>query len=185
MSSHVGIATIAALSLIVAAGAGQAQDAPSGSSIVEEAIRGAQEDQRRDQERVRGIIDEAVRGAEEAPSGQATVRPPPPDTLQPLPADAPASLPPGTTPDDLLDRPIHDATGAEIGKIQGLVLDEASGLARAMIAFGPLFGEPPKSAPVEIEVLQPSDGGYVLDLNPLAYQELPAYVRDGERWRRA
>ena len=59
------------------------------ASIVDEALKGVQEDQARDAERVRRMVDEAVKGTEAAPSGLEAVNPPAPAELQPLPEDMP------------------------------------------------------------------------------------------------
>jgi hypothetical protein len=167
-------------------GAGVAQQTGSGSSIVEEALKDAEQDQRRDTERVRRMVDEAVKGAEQAPSGQEAVNPTAPDVLRPLPADAPGALPPGTRAEDLVEQPVRDASGARIGTVKGLVRDEASGVAQVMVEFAPVFGQPGKTSVLGIEALTRAEGesGYVVDLTPVAYDALPAYAWQDQVWRR-
>ena len=182
-------ATAPLLLLLATAPAPAFAQASSSSGIVDEAVRDAEREQRRDQEKVRDIVKEAVEGAESAPSGQVAVTPPPADTLAPLAGDqAGAALPPGVTAQDLLDQPVQDGSGTQIGKVAGLVIDHGSGLARAMVAFTPVFGEPGKTAPVELDTLRPtSDGspGYIVDITPIQYQALPAYSPSGDgHWRR-
>ena len=85
----------------------------SGASIVDEALKGVQEDQARDAERVRRMVDEAVKGTEAAPSGLEAVNPPAPAELQPLPDDTPGALPAGYRPEDLAGKPVRDGTSTE------------------------------------------------------------------------
>jgi hypothetical protein len=178
-----GLALLAGLSW---PGAGFAQQTGSGSAIVEEALKDAEKDQQRDSERVRRMVDEAVKGAERAPSGQEAVNPTAPDVLRPLPADAPGALPPGTQPQDLVEQPVRDASGARIGTVKGLVRDEASGVARVMVEFAPVFGQPGKTSVLGIEALTRADkeSGYVVDLTPVAYDAMPAYTWQDQVWRR-
>src|SRR3712207_4769887 len=127
---------LAAGALLLAAAAAPAVVAQtSGSSIVEEALKDAQQDQQRDTDRVRRMVDEAVQGAEEAPSGKDAVNPTAPEALRPLAGDEPGALPVGFRAGDLKDRPVRDGTGAQIGTLRGLVRDEASGLAKVMVEF--------------------------------------------------
>ena len=179
----VGLAVLAGLSWPLA---GVAQQAGSGGSIVEEALKDAEQDQRRDTERVRRMVDEAVKGAEQAPSGQEAVNPTAPDVLRPLPADAPGALPPGTRAEDLVEQPVRDASGARIGTVKGLVRDEASGVAQVMVEFAPVFGQPGKTSVLGIEALTRAEGesGYVVDLTPVAYDAMPAYAWQDQVWRR-
>lgn len=181
-------ATTAAPLLLATAPVPAFAQASSSGGIVDEAVRDAEREQRRDEEKVRDIVKEAVEGAENAPSGEAAVTPPPADTLAPLPSEQAGALPPGVTAQDLLDQPVQDGSGTQIGKVAGLVIDHQSGLARAMVAFTPVFGEPGKTAPVELDILRPtSDGkpGYIVDMTPIQYQALPAYSLAGDgRWRR-
>lgn len=160
----------------------------SGGSIVEEAIKDAQQDQARDSERVRRMVDEAVKGAEQAPSGKEQVNPTAPDHLRPMQGEVPGSLPAGYQPEDLVGKPVRDGSGTQIGTVRGLVLDEASGLARVVIAFGPLFGQPGKTSVMEIGALRPAtDGsdGFAVELTPVQYEAMPAYVQENAVWRRA
>ena len=113
-----------------------AQGQTSGADIVKDALKGVQEDQARDSQRVKEIVEEAVRGAEQAPSGQETIVPTAPDTLVPLPAGAQATLPAGYSADEMIGKPVVDGTGAKLGTIKGLGLDDAHGMARAMVEFG-------------------------------------------------
>jgi hypothetical protein len=166
--------------------AGSAQPATSG--IVEEAVKDAHQDQARDSERVRRMVDEAVKGAEQAPSGQDAVNPTAPDTLRPLRADAAGTaLPVGYEARDLLEKPVRDGSGARIGQVRDLATDEASGLARVMVEFEPLFGQPGKVSALEVEALVPApDGadGFVVELTPVKLEQMPAYARRDEVWRR-
>ena len=160
----------------------------SGASIVEEALEGVREDQARDADRVRRMVDEAVQGSEAAQSGRDTVNPQAPETLRRL-ADprAPGALPVGYQVEDLLDRPVEDGTGTRIGVVRDLVLDEASGIARAMVAFEPMFDQPGKTAVVPIESLTTATArgsGYVMQLTSIAFARMPAYVRREAVWRR-
>ncbi len=157
----------------------------SGSSIVEEALKDAQQDQQRDTDRVRRMVDEAIQGAEEAPSGEDAVNPTAPEALRPLAGDEPGAVPVGFKAEDLKDRPVRDGTGAQIGTLRGLVRDEASGLAKVMVEFGPLFGKPPKVSALPVETLaEAPGGGYLVELTPVAYEAMPAYRWSVEAWRR-
>ena len=159
----------------------------SGSSIVEEALKDAHKDQQRDSNRVREMVDEAVKGAERAPSGEEAVNPPAPEALRPLRGDEPGVLPAGFRAEDLKDRPVRDGTGEQIGTLRGLVLDEASGLAKVMVEFGPLFGKSAKISAVPVETLAPATAGgdgYTVALTQVAYDAMPAYRWAGEAWRR-
>ena len=105
----------AAFGLLLAL-SGLAAAQSSGGQIVEEALKGVEQDQARDSQRVKEIVDEAVRGTQQAPSGQDTVNPAAPETLRPLAdKDAPGVLPVGYQSDTLIGRPIDDGTGARIG----------------------------------------------------------------------
>jgi hypothetical protein len=166
---------------------GSAQETGSGRSIVEEALKDAEQDQARDAERVRRMVDEAVKGTEHAPSGKEAVNPSAPDVLRPITGDAPGTLPAGVQPEDLLDQPIRDGTGERIGTVRGLVRDESSGLARVMVEFVPLFGRPAKTSAMELEALVPAEAsgdGYTVELTQVAYEAMPAYAWDKEAWRR-
>ena len=166
--------------------AGSAQQATSG--IVEEAIKDAHQDQARDSERVRRMVEEAVKGAEQAPSGEDAVNPTAPDTLRPLQGDAAGTaLPVGYEARDLLEKPVRDGSGAKIGQVRGLATDEASGLARVMVEFEPLFGQPAKISALEVEALAPAPDdadGFVVELTPVKLEQMPAYARRDEVWRR-
>lgn len=167
---------------------GQCLAQSSGASIVEEALKGVEQDQARDSQRVKRMVDEAVQGSQAAPSGTETVNPAAPDILRPLAADAgPGVLPVGYQADGLLGRPIDDGTGARIGTIRDLVLDEASGVARAMVEFEPLFDQPGKTSVVPIESLSTAvarGSGFVMELTSVEFARLPAYARENAQWRR-
>lgn len=160
----------------------------TGATIVDEALKGVEEDQTRDAERMRRMVDEAVKGAEQAPSGQEAVNPSAPASLRPLTDDAPGALPVGYRAADLIGAPVRDGAGAEIGRIRGLGLDDASGVARAIVELVALFGQPGKVAAVPVETLAPAAAGrdgYVMDVSAVAIDQLPAYAwRDGT-WRRS
>ncbi|MFL5336221.1 MAG: PRC-barrel domain-containing protein [Geminicoccaceae bacterium] len=159
----------------------------SGASIVEEALKGVRQDQARDSQRVKEIVEEAVRGAEQAPSGQETIAPTAPDTLRALPAGAQASLPAGYREDEMIGKPVVDGTGAKLGVIKGLGFDDANGMARAMVEFGPLFGKPGKLAAVAVETLTTGAGGqgsYVISLTSSDFERMPAYAWADQAWRR-
>jgi hypothetical protein len=178
----------AAATLLTVLVAADATAQSSGSSIVEEALQGVRQDQARDSERVRRMVDEAVRGTESAQSGQDTVNPEAPDTLRPLDdPNRPGALPVGYRAADLIDRPVDDGTGARIGVIRELVLDEASGVARAMVEFQPLFDQPGKTSVVAIESLTTAIArgeGYVMEVNAVGFARMPAYSREADVWRR-
>lgn len=172
---------------LVGAGLAPALAQTSGSSIVDEALRDAEQEQTRDSDLVRRMVDEAVKGAETAPSGQDAVNPRAPDTLRPLTGEEPTVLPAGFEAKDLENQPVRDGAGARIGTVRSVVLDESTGLARAMVEFEPLFGQPAKTSPVEIELLTPatrSGDGFVVELTPVAYQSMPAYAWQQGQWRR-
>lgn len=177
---------ITLLALAVAAMPAKAQT--SGSSIVEEAIKDAQQDQQRDSERVRRMVDEAVKGTEQAPSGRDAVDPPAPETLQPVALEEPGVLPAGYQPEDIKDQPVRDGTGAEIGRVRGMARDNGTGLAKVIVEFQPLFGRPGKVTALGVESLtrapQQADG-YLMDLTPVAYDAMPAYDWADGQWRRA
>ncbi len=159
----------------------------SGSSIVEEALKDARQDQQRDSGRVRRMVDEAVQGAVGAPSGEETVNPPAPAALRPLTGGEPGTLPPGFSAEDLRDRPVRDGTGEQIGTLRGLVRDEASGLTQVLVEFAPLFGKPGKVSVLPVDTLTPAaaaSDGYVVELTPVAHDAMPAYRWSGEAWRR-
>jgi hypothetical protein len=165
-----------------------AQGTDSGSAIVDDALKDVEKDQARDAERVRRMVDEAVKGAEQAPSGEDAVNPAAPQELRRLEGDRPGALPAGFGPDDFLEKPVRDGAGARIGTVKDLVIDEASGAARAVVAFEPLFGQPSKTSVLEIEALIPAAGqsdGFVVELTPVAYERMPAYARERQVWRRA
>ena len=63
----------------VALAAGRVEAQSSSNAIVEEALKGVEQDQARDSQRVKGMVDEAVRGTQQAPSGQDTVNPAAPE----------------------------------------------------------------------------------------------------------
>ena len=159
----------------------------SGASIVDEALKGVEQDQARDAERVRRMVDEAVKGAERAPSGTEAVNPPAPATLKPLPGDAPGALPVGFRAQDLIGQPVRDGAGAEIGRIRGLALDDTSGTARAMCELAAAPGHPGKVSAIAVEKLvaaTPEHDGFVMDLPAVEIEWLPTYEwRDG-MWRR-
>ena len=173
----------------VALTAGRVEAQSSSNAIVEEALKGVEQDQARDSQRVKEIVDEAVRGTQQAPSGQDTVNPAAPEILRPLAdKDAPGVLPVGYQSDTLIGRPIDDGTGARIGVIRDLVLDEASGVALAMVEFQPLFDLPGKTSAVAIESLSTATArgdGYVMELTSVEFSQLPAYAKDGAVWRRS
>ncbi len=134
------------------------------------------------------MVDEAVQGTQEAPSGRDTVNPVAPESLRPLvDAEAPGVLPVGYEAKGLLGRPVDDGTGARIGTIEDLVLDESSGVARAMVAFDRLFDQPAKTTVVPIESLTTATArgdGYVMELTTVQFAAMPAYAKEGEVWRR-
>ncbi|MEK0082212.1 PRC-barrel domain-containing protein [Benzoatithermus flavus] len=166
----------------------RAQGEGSTSAIVEDALKNVEKDQARDAERVRRMVEEAVKGAEQAPSGQDAVNPTAPEELRSLGSDRPDALPVGLQPQDLLNKPVRDGTGARIGTVQDLVVDEPSGAARAIVAFQPLFGLPGKTSVLELEALVPVRGqsdGFVVELTPVEYERMPDYRRDQAVWRRA
>jgi hypothetical protein len=87
-----------------------------------------------------------------------------------------------------VDRPVDDGSGARIGRIRDLVLDETSGVARAMVEFQPLFGHSGKTSVVPIESLTTATArgeGYVMELTAVEFERMPAYTRQGPVWRRA
>lgn len=173
------------LTAILPAGA---QGQTSGADIVKDALKGVQEDQARNSQRVKEIVEEAVRGAEQAPSGQETIVPTAPDTLVPLPAGAQATLPAGYSADEMIGKPVVDGTGAKLGTIKGLGLDDAHGMARAMVEFEPLFGRPGKLAAVAVDTLTTgvgTAGGYVISLTSSDFDRMPAYAWSNQAWRRA
>jgi hypothetical protein len=177
-----------AIMILTALLAGPAAAQSTGSDIVREALEGVRQDQARDSARVRAIIDEAVRGAEEGPSGSDTVNPMAPEVLRPLPADAPDLLAVGYSAEELIGRAVDDGTGAQIGVIRDLVADETSSAPRVLVEFAPLFGQPGKTSAVPVEALTTAVArgeGYVMELTAVAFEQLPAYVPDGELWRRA
>lgn len=183
-SLTVGVAVLAG-ALASAPWVAPARAQSSGGSIVEEAVRDAEQEQNRDSDLVRRMVDEAVKGAETAPSGREAVNPQAPDSLRPIDGSAPTTLPAGLDLEDLENQPVRDAAGSQIGTVRGVAVDEATGLPRAMVEFGSLFGEPGKTAPVEIETLTPAEGGgFVLDLTPVAYRSMPAYAWREGQWRR-
>ena len=80
----------------------------SGASIVDEALKGVQEDQARDAERVRRMVDEAVEGTEAAPSGlETSTRQRTGRSCIPLPRDAPGALPAGYRAEELVGKPVR------------------------------------------------------------------------------
>jgi hypothetical protein len=172
---------------IVAGGSPPTAAQSSGASIVDEALKGVEQDQARDAERVRRMVEEAVKGAEQAPSGTEAVNPAAPATLRPLPGDAPGALPVGYRAQDLIGQPVRDGAGAEIGKIRGLAVDDASGTARAMCELEAPSGQPGKVSAIAVETLvaaAPGLTGYVMDLPAVEIDWLPSYEwRDG-MWRR-
>lgn len=177
-----------AWALLALAGTAFAQPTSPGSAIVDEVLKDATQQQTRDSERVRRMVDEAIKGAEQAPSGIEAVNPTAPDTLRPTEDVGTAVLPAGFAPEDLEDKPVRDGTGAEIGRLRGLAVDQASQQLKVMVQFAPLFGHPAKTAAFPIEQLRPADSlgdGYVVEITPVDYEALPAYAwRDGE-WRRS
>ena len=173
-----------AIALHPVPGLGQA----TGSTIVDEALKGVAEDQARDAERMRRMVDEAVKGTEQAPSGREAVNPSAPASLRPMTDDAPGALPVGYRAADLIGAPVRDGAGAEIGRVRGLGLDDASGVARAIVELAPLFGHPGKTAAVAVETLAPATAGrdgYVMDLSAVAIAQLPTYTWRDNMWRRA
>jgi hypothetical protein len=172
--------------LLALPGPGLAQS--SGAAIVEGALEGVAQDQARDSARVKRMVDEAVRGTTQAPSGQDTVNPAAPETLRPVDdATAPGMLPVGYQAQELVGRSVDDGTGARIGVIRELVLDESSGVARAMVELQPLFDQPGKTSVVTIESLTTATArgeGYVMELSNVAFAAMPAYARDAGVWRR-
>lgn len=163
-----------------------AQEAPT-SEIVKDALEGVEQDQARDAERLRRMVDEAVKGAEQAPSGEDAVNPTAPAELHPLGGDRPGALPAGSQPGDFLGKPVRDGTGARIGTVRDLTVDDPSGATRAIVEFEPLFGHPGKTSALEIESLLPAVGGgdgFVVELTPVEYERMPAYRREQAVWRR-
>jgi hypothetical protein len=180
--------TIAIGLALAAAAGGTVHAQSSGQSIVEEALQGVEQDQARDSQRVREIIDDAVRGAEQAPSGTETVTPTAPETLEPLgPDDAPGLLPVGFEVAKLVGQPVDDGTGARLGTIRDIAVEENGQTAHALVDFGQVFGREAKTAAVPLDTLTPSattGSGYVISLTAVDYDKLPAYAwRDGV-WRR-
>jgi hypothetical protein len=181
-----GVGILVALAACAWNGAA-AQPASSGGAIVNEVLKDAEQEQNRDSERVRRMVEEAVKGAERAPSGEEAVNPEAPDRLRPVIGEPPGALPAGFSAKDLENRPVRDGTGARIGTLRGVVLDEGSGIARVMVEFAPMFGQPGKISAMEIEALTPAPDaadGYVVELTPVAYEAMPAYAREREHWRR-
>jgi uncharacterized protein YrrD len=89
--------------------------------------------------------------------------------------------------EELVGRPVDDGTGARIGVIRDLVADTASDAPRVLVEFQPLFGRPGKTSAVPVEALTTATArgeGYVMEVTAVAYEQLPAYRRDGEVWRR-
>jgi hypothetical protein len=159
----------------------------SGAGIVEEALQGVRQDQERDSKRVKEIVEEAVKGAEQAPSGQEAINPTAPETLRPLPPDAQASLPAGYRADEMVGKPIVDGTGAKLGVIRGLVIDDVNGVARAMVEFAPLFGKPGKVTAIAVDTLTTGaapEGGYVMSLTSTDFDKMPAYAWANPVWQR-
>lgn len=180
-------AGVAGVLLLAGVGSMPVAAQTSGSSIVEEALKDARQDQERDSGRVRRMVDEAVQGAVDAPSGEETVNPPAPVALLPLSGSEPGVLPPGFKAEDLKERPVRDGTGEQIGTLRGLVRDEASGLTQVMVEFTPLFGKPAKVSVLPVDTLIPAEAagdGYVVELTPVAYDAMPAYRWAGEAWHR-
>lgn len=167
---------------------GDAQPAQSGAAIVQDAIKEAQQDQARDAERVRNMVDEAVKRSERSPSGEEAVNPPVAEELRPLEGDVPGTLPAGMKAADLVGKPLRDGTGAEIGRVRGLALDQKNGLARVVAEFGPMFGQPPRIIILDVETLQPADklgDGYIVELRPVEYEDMSAYTWQDGAWRQA
>ena len=180
-------AAMAAAWILIAGLSAHAPAQTSGADIVKEALEGVQQDQARDSERVKEIVEEAVRGAEQAPSGQETIVPSAPDRLVPLAGDAPVSLPAGYREEEMVGKPVVDATGARLGEIKGLGLDHVNGMARAMVEFAPLFGRPGKLAAVAVDTLTVGTGtqqGYVISLTSSDFERMPAYAWSDRSWRR-
>jgi len=184
---HRGLTIAIALTLLTATGeAVHAQS--SGQSIVEEALQGVEQDQARDSQRVKDIIDEAVRGAEQAPSGKETVTPTAPETLKPLgPDEAPGLLPAGYEVAKLVGQPVDDGTGARLGRIRDIAVEQDRRTAHALVDFNQVFGREPKTAAVPLDTLTPSIAkgtGYVVAITAVAYDQLPAYTWQDGAWRR-
>ena len=180
------ILPVLGLTMYLGSGDVLAQSAPSGSAIVQDALKDVRQDQAEDARRVRRMIDEAVKGAERAPSGLEAVNPTAPPVLRPLQEAPPGALPTGIAPQDLADKPLRDGAGTEIGRVRDLVLDEQSGLARIVVDFAPMFGEPAKTTVIGVETLQPADAGsdgYIVDLTPVRYKEMPRYAWENGAWR--
>jgi PRC-barrel domain len=180
-----GKAAAALAAIVLLPAVAQAQS--SGAGIVEEALQGVQQDQERDSKRVKEIVEEAVKGAEQAPSGQEAINPMAPDTLRPLPPDAQASLPAGYRADDMVGKPVVDGTGAKLGVIRGLVIDDVNGVARAMVEFAPLFGKPGKVTAIAVDTLTTGaapEGGYVMSLTSTDFDKMPAYAWANLVWQR-
>ncbi len=172
---------------IAGSGVGPLAAQSSPDSIVDEALKGVQQDQARDAERMRRMVDEAVKGAEQAPSGRELVNPTAPPILRPVGDDAAAVLPVGHRAEDLIGAPVRDGAGAEIGRIRALGVDDASGAARAIVELAALLGRPAKVAAVPVETLAPAPaehGGYLMDLSAVALEQLPAYAWSDGVWRR-
>ncbi|MGD9508343.1 MAG: PRC-barrel domain-containing protein [Geminicoccaceae bacterium] len=184
---HRGLAIAIGLALTAAAG-GTVHAQSSGQSIVEEALRGVEQDQARDSQRVRDFIEEAVRGAEQAPSGKETVTPTAPETLKPLgPGEAPELLPVGFEVAKLVGQPVDDGTGARLGTIRDVAFEQGGRTAHAVVEFDRLFGRGAKTAAVPLDTLTPSvtaGSGYVMALTAVAYDQLPAYAMQNGVWRR-
>lgn len=177
-----------AIAVAFALGSSSANAQSRTGGIVEEALKGVRQDQERDSARVKRMVDEAVQGAERAPSGEDTVNPMAPATLRPLVGeDAPGVLPVGYKAAELVGRPVDDGTGERIGLIRGLVLDESSGVARAMVEFEPLFGQEGKTSAVPIEELTTATArgqGYVMELTTVEFERMPAYSQKDSLWQR-
>lgn len=180
------LARITCIACIACSCAGPVAAQSSPDSIVDEALKGVEQDQARDSERMRRMVDEAVKGAEQAPSGQELVNPAAPPILRPIGDDAATVLPVGYRADELIGAPVRDGAGAEIGRIRGLGVDDASGAARAIVELAALLGQPAKVAAVPVETLVPAPpehGGYLLDLSAVALEQLPAYAWSDGVWR--
>lgn len=167
---------------------GTAHAQSSGQSIVEEALKGVKEDQARDSQRVQRMIDEAVRGAEQAPSGKETVTPTAPDILEPIGAEAaPGVLPVGFEVAKLIGQPVDDGTGARLGMIRDIAVEQDGRTAHALVDFGQVFGREAKTAAVPLDTLTPSataGTGYVMAITAVSYEQLPAYALQNGVWRR-
>ena len=105
-----------------------------------------------------------------------------------MPAGAQATLPAGYSADEMIGKPVVDGTGAKLGTIKGLGLDDAHGMARAMVEFEPLFGRPGKLAAVAVDTLTTgvgTAGGYVISLTSSDFDRMPAYAWSNQAWQRA